>query len=162
MRPMIKYIRDQKRQNLVGVEIGVQSGINAKSILESLSIKKLYLIDPYTPYISKERTLKSCKQTAIKNVELWKEKVTFIEKTSDEAIKDIHEKLDFVYIDGLHDYATVTKDIKHYYPLVKKGGVIGGHDFCHIWPGLMVSVVLFSIRKMKKLHKKEKDWWVIK
>jgi predicted O-methyltransferase YrrM len=36
---------------------------------------------------------------------------------------------DFIYIDGMHTYEQVKKDIQNYLPLVKEGGFIGGHDY---------------------------------
>jgi hypothetical protein len=39
------------------------------------------------------------------------------------------EFFDFVYIDADHNYEPVMQDIESWYPLVKKGGIIGGHDF---------------------------------
>ena len=37
--------------------------------------------------------------------------------------------LDFVFIDAAHDYEYVKKDINAWFPKVKKGGVIAGHDY---------------------------------
>jgi hypothetical protein len=37
--------------------------------------------------------------------------------------------LDFVYIDALHDYHSVLQDIGGWWPKVKVGGWIGGHDY---------------------------------
>ena len=37
--------------------------------------------------------------------------------------------LDFVYIDGLHDFGSVKQDIAAWWPKVKAGGFIGGHDY---------------------------------
>jgi hypothetical protein len=34
-----------------------------------------------------------------------------------------------VYIDGLHDYGSVKQDIAAWWPKVKVGGFIGGHDY---------------------------------
>jgi hypothetical protein len=36
---------------------------------------------------------------------------------------------DFVYIDGMHTYDQVKKDIKNYLPFLREGGFIGGHDY---------------------------------
>jgi hypothetical protein len=42
--------------------------------------------------------------------------------------------LDFVFIDAEHKYEFVIKDITHWLPKVKKGGVIAGHDYG--WEGV--------------------------
>ena len=53
-----------------------------------------------------------------------------IVSTSDAAVDFLKgPKYDFVYIDGLHTYEGVKTDIINYLPLVKEGGVIGGHDY---------------------------------
>jgi hypothetical protein len=53
-----------------------------------------------------------------------------IKDTSDGALKHFQGFLfDFIYIDGLHTYDGVKNDIINYKRFVKKGGVIGGHDY---------------------------------
>ena len=37
--------------------------------------------------------------------------------------------LDFVFIDGAHDYESVKTDLISWLPLIKVGGVMAGHDF---------------------------------
>ena len=60
--------------------------------------------------------------------------------TSEEASKHFeNESLDFVFIDGLHDYESVKNDISYWYPKVKVGGIISGHDYCAGW-GVMPAV----------------------
>ena len=43
---------------------------------------------------------------------------------------------DLVFIDALHDYENVMQDISLWWPLVRKGGILAGHDFNHKWPGV--------------------------
>lgn len=38
------------------------------------------------------------------------------------------ESLDFVFLDGSHEYADVMEDMCAWYPLVKPGGTLAGHD----------------------------------
>lgn len=44
------------------------------------------------------------------------------------------EKLDFLFIDGDHEFAGVVNDYARYSPLVKKGGIIAIHDIHPINP----------------------------
>lgn len=49
--------------------------------------------------------------------------------TSKEASKKFKdESLDFVFIDASHEYEDVIEDLKIWFPKVKKGGILAGHD----------------------------------
>jgi predicted O-methyltransferase YrrM len=49
---------------------------------------------------------------------------------------------DFIYIDASHTYEDTKKDIELYLPKVKKGGIIGGHDYQQDeFPGVKKSVL---------------------
>jgi predicted O-methyltransferase YrrM len=41
----------------------------------------------------------------------------------------IDEKFDLVYIDGVHTYEQVKKDIENYRKIVKPNGLLCGHDY---------------------------------
>lgn len=67
--------------------------------------------------------------------------ISLVQKTSDDAVNDFQEgEYDFVYIDGMHQYENVKQDIINYLPKIKKGGVIGGHDYGITWPGIKQAV----------------------
>ena len=38
-------------------------------------------------------------------------------------------KFDFIFIDADHRYSQLSKDIKNFYPKVRHGGLLCGHDF---------------------------------
>jgi glycosyltransferase involved in cell wall biosynthesis len=45
------------------------------------------------------------------------------------------QEIDFIFIDGSHQYLDVVKDFELSFPLVKDGGWIAFHDVIHTWPG---------------------------
>jgi hypothetical protein len=51
--------------------------------------------------------------------------------------------LDWVYIDGDHRREGCLADLMAYYPKVKPAGLICGHDFCYIFPGVQQAVIEF-------------------
>jgi cephalosporin hydroxylase len=78
-------------------------------------------------------------------------KIELIRFNSDEAVEIIanaakklgakHLNLfDLVYIDGMHTYDQVKKDIQNYLPFIKKGGFIAGHDYSSTWLGVIDAV----------------------
>lgn len=165
LRPMIQYIKDEYckyHDSLVGCEIGVAEGENAVSILRSLPMKRLYLVDPYTCYDGDDGIDHNLvEEKAMKTLHKYKDKVFFIKKTSEYASDMIPGDLDFVYIDGNHSYEFVKNDIKCYYPLVKDGGIVGGHDFCGYY-GVPFAVIEFVKKHKVLLFGEHMDWWVIK
>jgi hypothetical protein len=117
----------------VGAEIGVEWGRHALSICHLIPDIKLYCVDPYLPYFAngKRPTQSRCDHI----MECAMEKmvnydVTFIRKSSIEASKDIEDgSLDFIYIDGSHNFDSVMLDLLHWIPKVKEGGIVSGHDY---------------------------------
>lgn len=157
IRPMTTYIKDSiKKSDLVGVEIGTCRGINAKNILTTLSIKHLYLIDSY------EGVWNKYEGEARKLLSGYNGMITIIKKKSMDAVNDIPYDVDFVYIDGNHDYEFVKQDIQCYYPKVSNGGIIGGHDFSVRFHGVARAVIEFAVECKKELQGIGQDWWIVK
>ncbi len=56
--------------------------------------------------------------------------ITPVQKPSVDAAGDFADgSLDFVYIDAAHDPVSVSADIRAWWPKVKPGGFLGGHDY---------------------------------
>jgi predicted O-methyltransferase YrrM len=158
---MTKFmVKNYQNKKLIGAEIGVEYGLNAKTMLKLLSIEKLYLIDPYVDQddASGDRRYEDAKRYLAK----YGSKIKFIRLTSEKAANEIPDNLDFVYIDGSHKYKIVKRDIELFYKKVKKGGIIGGHDFWASEVGVCKAVLEFAKNNNLKLNGKLTDWWIIK
>jgi hypothetical protein len=166
-RASLRLLKDKK--DLVGVEIGLNLGYNAKNILENLDIKTLYCIDPYLPYegFSKEK-VDNWKNIMYSGFKGKYDNVVIIEKTSSEAYMEIPNELDFVYIDGGHIYSTVFSDLFMYHTKIKNGGLLCGDNFefifvrCAVYDFVVFTkkstVLLSGIGENKDCN--SIDWWI--
>jgi len=165
-RPIIEFLSKRAGKNLIGVELGVWKGFNAERMLQSLDIKKLYLVDPYLDYVEStgfvwEDHVKN-EDIARNRLKKYESKIEFLLMNSSEAKDLIEDELDFVYIDADHRYSHVKEDIENYYPKLKRGGVLAGHDFCARFLGVVKAVMEFSNSRNLELFADYHDWWIIK
>ena len=155
VRPATSFMKKNfSNKSVIGLEIGVQCGFNAMSMFKTLNIKKLYLIDPWDNEEHYRITMKMLNP--------FKDRIKVVRKFSESAVNDIKEELDFVYVDGNHDYEFVKKDIELYYPLIKKGGVIGGDDFSVDFVGVAKAVIEYADKNNLKINGAGNDWWFVK
>ena len=135
------------------VEIGVFQGTTSEELKILFPDAFLYLIDPwemYEAYLSKEAGPISKNSADYESAyQLVKKafdqdpKVKIIRKTSLDALEDVPEEIDLVFIDGNHDYAHVKQDIEHWLPKIRSGGMISGHDYRNEFPGVRKAVDAF-------------------
>ena len=176
-RPFERLSNLREKTNLVGVEIGVCGGEHARSLLETFDISTLYLVDPYEMYETyTEGEEKNYRDTQLplseifleakKLLEPFKKNIEWVKKMSEDAVTEIKTNIDFIYVDGNHDYQFVQKDIELYYPLIKSGGMMGGHDFYNGYAqdhnGVVTAVTEFAVSKGIQLYIEQPDWWFYK
>lgn len=169
LRPSMQEVKNQLKGPLIGAEIGTFQGKNAYNILKNIPhVKRLYLIDPYelyegyTDFQNPEPTFLSEAQIiAQKLLHPYKNRIIWIQAKFESKL--IPEQLDFIYIDGQHTYEAVKHDIKESEKLVKKGGIIGGHDY---YPALHHLGDRYGVGRAvrdyygDRFNWKFNDWWV--
>jgi predicted O-methyltransferase YrrM len=126
------------------VEIGSYAGESTQIFANHF--KEVIAIDPFlNDYDLNDITcyhmdLNKVYESFLENTDSF-DNIKLIKKTSDEAVTELIDELfDFIYIDGIHTYEQVNKDIENYKPLIKKGGFIGGHDYHPVWKGVVQSI----------------------
>jgi Methyltransferase domain len=133
---LAKFLESEKLK--VGAELGVQSGYFALTMLNNWpTCTKYYLVDVWRQlanYVdfsnvedASQETLYEQTKNALKK---WENKTTFLRMLTSEAVKYIDNySLDFLYIDARHDYCGTKTDLELYWPKLRPGGILAGHDF---------------------------------
>jgi len=166
MRPMIDAVRRKFNVPLIGAEIGVRLGDNAHSILLNLPIKELVLVDIWDsactgPTLKYKKVNQGTDVNYPRVIERFKDedRVLIHRDYSTNAVKDYADDyFDFVYIDASHAYKNVKVDINDWWPKVKIGGIIGGHDYFY-FVGVKNAVDEFAKDHDFKVESRCPDWW---
>lgn len=122
----------------VGAEVGVYKGEFSEKLCQAGLT--LYAIDPWRIYkdYGNPRGQKRLdfQYEHTKRVLAPYTNCTIVRKTSMEAVEDFADKsLDFVYIDGNHEFRYIAEDLYEWSKKVKKGGIVSGHDFFYTKTG---------------------------
>lgn len=133
---LVPYIK-QLGTNLVGCELGVCRGHNLRYLLDRADeVAMSYAIDPYSPYIDEpwglisQEEINGWKSIAHDILLEFGNKIKFLEMTSTEAAAHIPDNsLDYIFIDGDHNFEPVLKDCRSYWSKVKSEGIFAGHDW---------------------------------
>ena len=119
-----------------GAEIGTEEGRYAEQICRAIPGVKLFCIDPYKAYdryadtVSQSRLDHFYRVAQHRLTEQNQFNVEIIRETSLEAVKRFKPgSLDFVFIDGNHHFDFVVQDIIAWSPIVRRGGIVSGHDY---------------------------------
>ena len=129
--------------NMSMIEIGSYTG--ESTIIFAEHFKKVISIDPFLNYYDNNdaaSNLGNLDDVYMKFIERTNkfENIFHIKEKSENAIDYLKEKVDFVYIDGIHTYEQVKKDINNYIGIIKDNGIIGGHDYSSHFSGVVNAV----------------------
>jgi len=153
-----------------GAEVGVSQGLHALTMLQNTSIY-LYLVDNYRDHECGCRGKNGDQryQDALTNLKsmIDAKRCSLIRANSVDAAKDIPDNsLDFCYIDADHSYDGIKTDVEAWYPKIKHGGIISGHDYKNRRPvGVIKFVNEFIAANQLKLiilGGRGKGWLVVK
>jgi hypothetical protein len=133
---MLGYFLNERGLIGNGIEVGSAAGQYATKLLSAWKGKALYMVDPWEKqahddYLENTNNVAPFAEWHASCVHLSQkdERAHLMKMTSKEASEKFRlDCLDFVYIDGNHDYRHVLEDLELWYNRVKPGGLVGGHD----------------------------------
>eukprot|EP00758_Cryptobia_borreli_P008525 Tbor_TRINITY_DN5396_c0_g1::TRINITY_DN5396_c0_g1_i14::g.4634::m.4634 len=142
-RAEIPFILERENMS-IGVEIGVdKGGFAAHTLKKWPSCKEYHLVDiwkkqkNYVDFFNENDTVQEYKfRKAKKKLKQWlkseggQDKVRICRNLSTICAKQYTDMyFDYIYVDARHDYKGVLDDIVHWWPKLKKGGIMAGHDY---------------------------------
>ncbi len=134
--------------NSLVVELGSYSGDSA--CIFAQYVKTLYCIDPWKDVLEIDATvdgsnfnyknMRQVERRFDRNTKHFKNIIKI--RGSSDIVVDIfgNSKVDLVYIDSLHDYSHVRRDIDKWWRVVRIGGWLGGHNYGDYWPGVIKAI----------------------
>lgn len=112
----------------VGAEIGVLSGKMSRELLRRPQTT-LYMVDNWQAMSAYRVDQETQDENYLKCLEVGG---IVLRMDSLEAAKSFPDEfLDFVFIDADHSYTAVCNDIAAWLPKLRKGGLLGGHDYAN-------------------------------
>lgn len=122
---------------ITGAEVGVFYGHTSEALLRERSDLMLWMVDPWKPYDGKStiggqspEQLERAMQHAVWWTDFASDRRFVLREASPSAARRFADgSLDFVFIDGNHLYEAVCADLFAWWPKIRSGGVMTGHDY---------------------------------
>jgi hypothetical protein len=133
------FLLNARRLTGSAVEVGVDEGIFSEYLLEHWLGERLISVDPWLEMPPDEYT-DTCNTSQASMEEKYEgtqgrlapfgdRSDVWRETSAEAACRVAPGSLDFVYLDARHSYEGVTDDLQVWFPLVRPGGLMAGHDY---------------------------------
>jgi Methyltransferase domain len=121
----------------VGVEVGVFRGEFTEMLLRNWMGSLLILVDPwrhlpnyFDSWNLTNSEMEENYRFTIARLSPYLDRIHILRKMSQEAVLDVADgSCDFIYIDANHSYEAVSADLRAWYPKLRSGGMMAGHDY---------------------------------
>lgn len=140
-----------------GAEIGVCKGEFSEFMLNTVPGLKMHSIDPWCAYnrVESQKSEDRYQETVQRLDGL---NANIIRMKSMEVVDNFEDNsLDFVYIDGPHEFDPVMMDLIKWEPKVRPGGIVAGHDYYSFYQ----AGVIPAVNAYTKAHNIN-EWYVTK
>ena len=137
---IVDALQSLGRRPVVGAEVGVWRGETSEYMLRSLPQLHLHMVDLWTTYPpsaansclkqARQEAFDDSRQQAVRATEFAADRRTIHRMDSVQAAASFDDaSLDFIFIDAEHSYESAFADIAAWWPKLKPGGFLFGHDY---------------------------------
>lgn len=143
----LEKCREINSKGCLFVEIGANIGESCLLASSFDFIDMVVSIDPFSEdqFLEYKKRTRHCSRKFLRN------------KSESVVTKFNDSEIDVLYLDGDHSYESVKKGLELYYPKVREGGVIGGHDYGKAHEGTVKAVDEFCEEYDLKIDSKFMD-----
>jgi hypothetical protein len=159
----------------IGAEIGVEQGKFSETLCKANPDLHLYSIDPWEAYMRGSHVISQARldryyHEAVRCLAPYK--CDIVKRHSLDVVRKFKPNtLDFVYIDGNHEFEYVMQDIILWSKIVRPGGIVSGHDWCvdikgrlpfHVIQATKVFTEVYNIRPWFRTADHAPSWFWVK
>lgn len=141
---LVIYAKDIGAKRIV--EVGCKDGKTTAHLLANLPEAEVVAIDPWAPLPNQAEDYSDHDFAKIEK-DFWercgqhRDRVKMLKMTSLEAATQVEDgSQDLIFIDAGHDEPNCSADIEAWFPKVRPGGMLSGHDYQQKFPGVMRAV----------------------
>lgn len=150
-------------------EVGVWHADVSSFLLEKFPSLRMILVDPYHLRIGGESGDQAqgfssdAMDLGTSRTQSFRDRATHMVQGSVEAAAWVaRESLDLVFIDGDHSYEGAGGDVAAWWPTLRPGGIMAGHDYTFTWPGVVQAVNEFAISNGIRVDFTPELWFMSK
>lgn len=178
---LVDLLKTLGHENIRGAEVGVLRGDTSSGLLQEFPELFLLMVDTWSevPVDSEYAKSHDCaakqhwaqhaanEQIAFTRTEFASDRRVLLRGNSTVAVQAVADgSLDFAFIDADHTYDAVRADIGAWWPKIRVGGILAGHDYggrknrLGFW-GVSRAVNEFTEREKLTLQRAPRSiWWV--
>jgi hypothetical protein len=135
----LPVLLNRRRLLGLGFEVGVRVGAFSEFLLDRWRGRLLVSVDPWlaaprdeyrdVANVDQDRHDALHAETCERLRRFGNRSEVWRLASTEAAPRVLPASADFVYIDARHDYPSVLEDLEHWYPKIRPGGILAGHDY---------------------------------
>lgn len=142
-------------------EVGVAYGDTSETLLSALPTLRLLMVDPLEAAAGVYMVPEKRSPLRDRLRPFGGRGALLLQRSPEAAAWLADGSVDLVFVDGDHNYEPVRQDLAAWRPKLRAGGILAGHDYSLVYPGVVQAVNEFVHRAGAHLNlASDTVWWI--